>query len=94
MQTISATVECQDSQYFIRVRDGGMEVLIPMSEDKPNEVKNAFNQIIIRIKCGEFQIKLEGVGEDLYSQIANAYIGQLNREILEIHDEMKEYGLL
>ena len=94
METISASVESRDNMHFIRIRDEGMEVVIPMSEDKPNEVKSAFNRIILRIKSGEFQIKLEEVGEDLFSQVANEYIRQLNREILEIHGQMKEYGLV
>ena len=94
METISATVESHDSQHFIKIRDEGMEILVPMSEDKPNDVKRAFNKILDRIKRGEFQIKLEEVREDLFSQVANEYIGQLNREIREIHGEMKEYGLL
>ena len=94
METISASVESRDNKHFIRIRDEGMEIVIPMSEDKPNEVKSAFNKIIVRIKSGEFQIKLEEVGEDLFSQVANEYISQLNREIREIHDQMKQYGLV
>jgi hypothetical protein len=65
-----------------------------MSEDKPNEVKNAFNRLIARIKDGEFQIELNGVGEDLFSQVANEYITQLNREIQEVRREMVQYGLV
>ena len=94
METISASVESRDDKHFIRIRDGGMEVVIPMSEDKPKEVKSAFNKIIVRIKSGEFRIELEEVGEDLFSQVASEYIKQLNREIREIHGQMKEYGLV
>ena len=94
MEIISATVEGCDNKHFIRIRDERLEIVIPMSEDKPNEVKSAFNKIVVRIKSGEFQIKLEKVGEDLFSQVANEYISQLNREIREIHGQMKEYGLV
>ena len=55
-----------------------------MSEDKPNEVKSAFNRLIARIKDGEFQIILAEIGDDLFSQVANEYITQLNREIKEV----------
>jgi hypothetical protein len=65
-----------------------------MSEDKPNEVKSAFNRLIARIKDGVFQIELTEVGEDLFSQVANEYITQLNREIQEVHGEMEQYGLV
>lgn len=93
METIRATVENLEDKYFIKIETGDKEISIPMSEDKPNEVKNAFNKIINRIKVGEFQIKLEVVGDDLFSQVANEYITQLNREIREIHGAMKEYEL-
>ena len=54
----------------------------------------AFNKIITRIKVGEFQIKLDEVRDDLFSLVANEYLTQLNREIQEIHGEMKQYGLV
>lgn len=94
MEMIRATVECLDDKHFIKIKAGDEDICIPMSEDKPNEVKSAFNKIIIRIKAGEFQIKLEEVGEDLFSLVANEYLTQLNREIQEVHGEMKQYGLV
>ena len=93
METVRATVECLDDKHFIKIEIEGEEIRIPISEDKPNEVKSAFNKIITRIKVGVFQIKLEGIGEDLFSLVANEYIIQLNREINEIHGEMKQYEL-
>ncbi len=94
METLRATVEGADSKYFIKIKAGAQEISIPMSEDKPNEVKSAFNKIITRIKAGEFQIKLDEVRDDLFSQVANEYLAQLNREIQEVRSEMKQYGLL
>jgi hypothetical protein len=38
---------------------------------------------------GEFQMKLEVGGEDLFTQVANEYIKQLNREIKAVYAEMK-----
>lgn len=92
MEQINATVECLEDKYFIKIKVGSEKISIPMSEDKPNEVKSAFNKIITRIKTGEFQIKLEEVGEDLFSLVANEYLTQLNREIQEVRNEMKQYG--
>lgn len=94
METISATVENLDDKYFIKMNFGQEEIRIPLSEDKPNEVKSGFNKIIEKIKLGEFQIKLEVVEENLFSQVANEYLLQLNREIKEVRGEMKEYGLI
>lgn len=94
METLRSTVEGIDSKYFIIIRAGADEIRIPISEDKPNEVKSAFNKIIARIKAGEFQIKLDEVRDDLFSQVANEYLSQLNREIQEIRGEMNHYGLV
>ena len=94
METIKATIVQVDDKHFIKIEDGDTQISIPISEDKPNEVKSAFNKLIARIKDGEFKIKLTEVGDDLFSQVANEYITQLNREIQEFHGEMKEYGLI
>jgi len=93
METLSATVTETDGKHFIRIEDGGSAIRIPMSEDNPNEVKSAFNSLITRMKEGEFQIELAVIGDDLFSQVAKEYLTQLNREIAEVHGEMKHHGL-
>jgi len=94
METIKAEVVELDEKYFLSIEAEGLTIKIPMSEDKPNEVKSAFNKLIVRIKEGEFLIELDKIDEDLFSQVANEYITQLNREIKEVHGEMKQYGLV
>lgn len=94
METIKATVVELEEKHFIRIETENEEIKIPISEDKPNEVKSAFNKLIARIKEGEFEIELEDIGQDLFSQVANEYITQLNREIQEVHGEMQNYGLV
>ena len=94
METIKATVAQVGEKQFIKIEAGDTQINIPMSEDKPNEVKSAFNKLITRIKDGEFQIELADVGDDLFSQVAKEYITQLNREIQEVHGEMKQYDLI
>ena len=94
METIKAMVVELDKKHFIKIETGDEEIKIPISEDKPNEVKSAFNKLIVRIKEGEFEIKLEGIGDDLFSLVANEYVTQLNREIQEVRGEMKGYGLV
>lgn len=94
MELIKAAVVQIDEDRFIKIHDENHTIQIPISEDKPNEVKNAFNRLITRIKAGVFQIELEEVGDDLFSQVADEYITQLNREIQEVHSEMEQYGLL
>lgn len=94
METVKATVVELDEKHFIKIEAGDEEINIPISEDKPNEVKSAFNKLIARIKEGEFEIKLDDIGQDLFSQVANEYVTQLNREIQEVRGEMKDYGLV
>ena len=94
MEKIKAAVENLEDKHFIKIQINGEEILFPMSEDNPNIIKSAFNKIITRIKGGEFQIELKAVGEDLFSQVANEYLTQLNREIREVYGEMKQHGLL
>lgn len=94
METVKATVVEIEEKHFIKIEIGGDGIKIPISEDKPNEVKSAFNKLIARIKEGEFEVTLEGIGQDLFSQVANEYVTQLNREIQEVRGEMKDYGLV
>lgn len=94
MVTLDATIECVDENYFIRINVEQGTVTIPLSEDNPNAVKSAFNKLLQRIRVGEFNIKLDRVGEDLFSMIANEYLAQLNREIQEVRSQMQEYGLV
>ncbi|HKV96020.1 MAG TPA: hypothetical protein VJR90_00830 [Gammaproteobacteria bacterium] len=93
METVKSTVVQIDEKHFISIELKDGSTLIPLSEDKADDVKSAFNKLILRMKTGEFQIKLENLGDDLFTQVANEYIKQLNREIKEVYAEMKQYGL-
>jgi hypothetical protein len=94
MEAINATVEVVDEKVFIRIDMEAGVVKIPLSEDKPVDVKSAFNKIITRIKLGQFEIKLDKLGEDLFSLVAAEYLTQLNREIKEVHGDMLAKGLI
>ena len=94
MATLDATIQEDNGKYFIAIQDGDKVIKIPISEDQPNEVKNAFNKIILRLKRGKFSINIINVQQDLFSQVANEYIKQLNRELLEVFGEMERYSLI
>ncbi|PKO68194.1 MAG: hypothetical protein CVU22_09610 [Betaproteobacteria bacterium HGW-Betaproteobacteria-16] len=87
-------MECDEEKYFIKINVEQGSITIPLSDDNPNAVKSAFNRLLQRVRIGEFTIKLDKVGEDLFSMVANEYITQLNREIQEVHRQMQEYGLV
>jgi len=94
METIKASIQCKDEKYFIQIESGEDGIAIPISEDKPNDIKSAFNKLIARLKSGKFQIQLENVRDDLFSQVANEYITQLNSELVEVYGEMSRHGLV
>ena len=93
METIRATVTEVEGEHHIKIDCGDEACNISLSEDNPNEVKKSFNKLIALLKAGKFQIQLEDLENDLFSQVANEYINQLNREILEVYGEMLQYGL-
>jgi len=94
METLEAIVEEENDKFFIRIGDASEGIRIPMSEDKPNEVKSVFNKILLRLKQGRIEVNLTDVGNDLFSQVASEYIKQLNRELQEVYGEMEQYGLV
>lgn len=94
MEVISAVVRCSEEKHFIQIGDEDQGICIPISEDNAKAVKSAFNKLIVRLKNGLFEIKLEEVHEDLFSQVANEYISQLNRELQEVYGEMEQFGLI
>jgi len=94
MDKISASIEEEDDQYFLRIDVENGQVSIPISVDDPNEVKSAFNSLILRLKDGLFEIEMAEIGTSLFDQVAAEYISQLNRELKEVHSELDEHGLL
>lgn len=94
METLKAKIENADDKYSLRIMIGSGDIVIPLSDDNANAVKSAFNKLIQRIREGEFKIQLEKEGDDLFSMVAKEYLAQLNKEIREVHTQIREYGLL
>lgn len=93
MEILKAFVRVDEEMYTLEVELGEGVAIIPLSQDKPNEVKSAFNKLIVRLKAGLFRIELQECGEDLFSQVSREYLGQLNSEIEEVFGEMVSAGL-
>ena len=94
METIKATVVEIEGKHFISITPAGEEIKIPISDDRPNEIKSAFNKLIEKIEEGKFEIEMAEVRPDLFSQVACEYVAQLNREIKEVRQEMEDLGLI
>jgi ABC-type molybdate transport system ATPase subunit len=94
METLEAMVQNAGDKYSIRIKVESGDVVIPLSDDDANAVKSAFNKLIQRVREGEFEIQLDKEGDDLFSMVAKEYLKQLNKEIREVHSQIKEFGLL
>ena len=84
METVEASVVEEDDKHFIEIAIVKETVWIPLSEDKPNQVKSVFNKLIERIKEGAFEIQLEEVGE------CEGF--QLQDELYEADDDASGWG--
>ena len=94
METLKAEVSQEDESRFIRLTNDKAEIKIPLTEDNPNAIKRVFSELIKLVKEDDLQIEMVEVGSDLFSQVANEYITQLNREIEEVRREMIDIGLI
>lgn len=94
MDKLNATIESSDGKHSIRIHIDKASIDVPLSEQQPAAIKNAFNLLLTRLRDGgKFKIELSNAGADLFSQVAKEYIGQLNHELLEVHAEMLKHGL-
>jgi len=85
--------EDNDKDLFIEIGDK-KKIHIPITYDDPKEVKTSFNQLLVRLKEGEFAIELENETDDLFCQVAKEYLNQLNSELSEVYEEMEQLGLV
>lgn len=93
MEIIEAELVTIEDSYFINILDEH-KISIPISSDDPNAVKSAFNSLIERLKKGEFSISLKEAEKDLFYHVAKEYLEQLNGELLDVYQEMEQYGFL
>lgn len=94
METIKAKLGDADGKHWLAIGDGDGEIRIPLSEDKANDVKSAFNKLLALLKTGAIRIELEKAGDDLFSQVAKEYLAQLNKELTAIRAEMVKRELV
>lgn len=97
METYKAeVVEDEDEEYFLALELPKREPLyIPLTQDLPKDVQEVFNQLIVSLKDGPFEFSIEDdETSDLYYQVSQEYISQLNAELEEVFDEMEEHGLM
>jgi hypothetical protein len=95
MEKYKATIERKKDNYAVLKLALDTTVLdIVLTEDKPIEVKEVFNKLLMQLKEGEFCFELEDTKEDLYFHICKVYISQLNSELKGIFKELEANDLL
>ncbi len=94
MAIYNATIINKGDNYFLELCVKAQKLLIPLTEDKPNETKSVFNQLILALKKENFSFKFNSTDKDIYSQIGEEYIKQLNTELKSVYKDLDEYGLI
>jgi hypothetical protein len=94
METHNAIIERNENSAILIFNISTVTLSIPLTEDRPNDVKEVFNQLLIILKKGLFALKLADTKEDLYHHICQEYIKHLNNELEITFQELKDYGLI
>lgn len=90
MENIEAEITSVEGSHYIQINTEPA-ILIPISDDNANTVKSAFNSLVRRLQNGVFEIKLKETEKDLFYHVANEYLRQLNSELLDVYEEMKQF---
>ncbi|MEJ0029511.1 MAG: hypothetical protein WDO15_03730 [Bacteroidota bacterium] len=88
-----ATIKRGDKNTALILNVRGSEYIIPLTEDRPNDVKDVFNKLLNNLKTGLIKFELDDTQEDLYHHISKEYIKQLNSELKTVYSELSDYGL-
>lgn len=90
----NATIKREEEKASLVLSIGETDYIICLTDDNPNEVKNVFNDLIVELKKGKFNFTFSDDQKDLYHEICDEYIKQLNGEIADVFSQLKEYDLV
>ncbi len=95
METHKATIkrEGETTAVLVFTIDGN-DFKIVLTKDDPEEIKKVFNELLKKLKEGEFNFELDDSEEDLYNEISKEYIKQLNLELITVYKELEDYELI
>ena len=95
MEIHEAKVIVEDSDHILALNINGSTLNLPLTKDEPNEIKKVFNELIVNLKKGVFKFSIaEKEDGDLIYYVAREYIEQLNKELSEVYQELKDYNLI
>jgi hypothetical protein len=93
MATLKSRIHEEGKKQYLELLLPDGSALIPLTEDKPQSVKDVFNRLILLLKKNPVEFEFSKGTGDLYSQIAQEYVQQLNTELEMIRQELNESGL-
>ena len=93
METLKSRIHQEGEKQYLELLLPNGTARIPLTEDKPQNVKDVFNKLILLLKSRSCQFEFEKGCDDLYCQIGEEYIRQLNSELKIIRDELVDYDL-
>lgn len=94
MQKCNAAIERNEERVNLILTTRLSKQKICLTDDNPNEIKEVFNNLILELKNGKFTFNLSDETHDLFYQICNEYINQLNGEIADVYSQLKKYNLI
>lgn len=95
MVTHKANIVDTDGERYLVLKTSEEGLSIPITEDRPKDIQDVFNKLIVLLKKGLFQFELEESAEqDIIYHVGKEYISHLNSELQNVFDEMKGYELL
>lgn len=94
METRKATIrrEAENTYLVLSGNDKNYEIIL--TDDNPNNVKDVFNSLLQDLKKKRFKYELEDAVNDLYYNICNEYLKQLNIELEAVYTELEDFELL
>jgi uncharacterized SAM-dependent methyltransferase len=94
METHSAKIVRKGDDFFLCMDLPNLALELSLTEDKPAEVRAAFNKLIVGLKSTPIAFTFEKKGEDLFQQIGEEYIKQLNSELATVRKDLEEYEMV
>ncbi len=94
METYKASVKKEGEHHYLQLFIQEKPLLIALTKDNPNDIKEVFNKLILELKKSKFQFSYEGESKDLFSQVSKEYLTQLNKELIEVYNELESFNLL
>lgn len=95
MEIHDAKVTVDGSDHILSLMINDSTLKLPLTKDEPNEIKMVFNKLITHLKNGPFEFRMEEKEEgNLIYHVAKEYVNQLNKELLEVYQELEAYQLI